>query len=283
MLTPGQGSKNRIELESQVLCAALRQSLASGDMPGALASQKQLCDLFPDLLPQVAKEIDRPVVNYYQVLNVTPISTSSSVASGYLRAIKKLLRQGVNETLREQYYRLLDAGFVLRKSRLRLSHDMVLSCTLALPKPQSFELPEKADVHAESVVAAAPAADATPEPKSGPKPEPKPEPKPAKAPSLLELMSMVQFISAVDSQAVEAKTKASSDLTVEKLVLSSGYVSADELNSLKLAQDLLGRGKISIAQFQVCMYDERLTGVRMAESLQNRGWLETEVRNPMES
>jgi hypothetical protein len=33
-----------------------------------------------------------------------------------------------------------------------------------------------------------------------------------------------------------------------------------------------------MAQFAVAMYDERTQGIRMAESLQIRGWLETQVR-----
>jgi hypothetical protein len=50
------------------------------------------------------------------------------------------------------------------------------------------------------------------------------------------------------------------------------------LKSLQLAEDLLAQGKITIGQFAVAMYDERMQGIRMAESLQIRGWLETQVR-----
>ncbi|MBK9281374.1 MAG: hypothetical protein IPM93_24710 [Candidatus Obscuribacter sp.] len=50
-----------------------------------------------------------------------------------------------------------------------------------------------------------------------------------------------------------------------------------EMKSLQLAEYLLSQGKINMGQFCVAMYDERMTGVKMAESLQVRGWLETQV------
>jgi hypothetical protein len=68
------------------------------------------------------------------------------------------------------------------------------------------------------------------------------------------------------------------DVPVADLVLSAGYVTESEMKSLQLAEFLLSQGKIDIGQFCVAMYDERLTGVRMAESLQVRGWLETNVQ-----
>ena len=37
-----------------------------------------------------------------------------------------------------------------------------------------------------------------------------------------------------------------------------------------------------MAQFQVAFYDERYSGLRMAESLQVRGWLSVEVRNAID-
>jgi hypothetical protein len=37
------------------------------------------------------------------------------------------------------------------------------------------------------------------------------------------------------------------------------------------------QGQIDIGQFCVAMYDERMSGIRMAESLQVRGWLDTQV------
>jgi hypothetical protein len=68
------------------------------------------------------------------------------------------------------------------------------------------------------------------------------------------------------------------EIPVQELILSAGYVTDLELKSLQLAEYLLAQGKINMGQFAVAMYDERTQGVRMAESLQNRGWLETQVK-----
>ena len=46
----------------------------------------------------------------------------------------------------------------------------------------------------------------------------------------------------------------------------------------QLAEYLLSQEKITIDQFAVAMYDERTQGIRMAESLQVRGWLDTQVK-----
>lgn len=45
------GGANRIELESQVLSAALRQSRSETDSPGVALACRELSNLFPDLLP----------------------------------------------------------------------------------------------------------------------------------------------------------------------------------------------------------------------------------------
>jgi hypothetical protein len=50
------------------------------------------------------------------------------------------------------------------------------------------------------------------------------------------------------------------------------------MKSLQLAEQLISQDKISMAQFAVAMYDERTQGVKMAESLQVRGWLNTETK-----
>lgn len=67
------------------------------------------------------------------------------------------------------------------------------------------------------------------------------------------------------------------DIPLIDLVLQAGYVTEPELKSLQLAEYLLSQNKITMGQFCVAMYDERTTGIRMAESLQVRGWLDTEA------
>ncbi|MBX9686599.1 MAG: hypothetical protein K2X27_07845 [Candidatus Obscuribacterales bacterium] len=101
-------------------------------------------------------------------------------------------------------------------------------------------------------------------------------------PSVIRLMESAHLISKLEVQALKAQIQLAPNIPVDQLVINAGYATKQELSSLKLAQDLLASGKITMAQFQVAMYDERTSGLRMAESLQVRGWLETEVRNSVE-
>jgi hypothetical protein len=97
-------------------------------------------------------------------------------------------------------------------------------------------------------------------------------------PMLIELLKAAQIIGSAEVQALTNQMRSFPDVPVADLVLSAGYVTESEMKSLQLAEFLLSQGKIDICQFCVSMYDERLTGVRMAESLQVRGWLETNVQ-----
>jgi hypothetical protein len=97
-------------------------------------------------------------------------------------------------------------------------------------------------------------------------------------PMLIELLKAAQIIGSAEVQALTNQMRSFPDVPVADLVLSAGYVTESEMKSLQLAEFLLSQGKIDIGQFCVAMYDERLTGVRMAESLQVRGWLETNVQ-----
>jgi len=99
---------------------------------------------------------------------------------------------------------------------------------------------------------------------------------------LIQLMEAAQFITAVEVQALMAQMEFAPNVPVEKLILNAGYLTPYEMASVKLGESLLQAGKITIAQFQVAIYDERTSGLRMAESLQVRGWLSTEVRNAID-
>jgi hypothetical protein len=99
----------------------------------------------------------------------------------------------------------------------------------------------------------------------------------AELPALVRLLKEAQIIGPAEVQALTAQMALAPEVPIERLVLDSGYVTAQEMYSLKLAEMLLEQGKISMAQFQVAMYDERTSGIRMAESLQVRGWLPVEV------
>jgi hypothetical protein len=101
-------------------------------------------------------------------------------------------------------------------------------------------------------------------------------------PVLVQLLEAAQVIGALEVQALKAQMAFAPNIPVEKHILNAGYVTAAELASAKLGESLLQSGKITIAQFQVAFYDERYSGLRMAESLQVRGWLSVEVRNAID-
>jgi len=268
MLDRGAGPKNKVELESQILCAALRQSLTTREPSGAITSARELYQLFPDLLPPPKLDAQGRPLDYYDFLGVRPQATSGGVVAAFLRACKKALRQSRVQEARDHYYRVLDAGFILRKPRLRLSHDLVmvrhwLIQAKAIPEDGTLESVERPEGATEIQLA-------------------KTQPMAAELPRLVQLIKEAHFIGPAEVQALTAQMSLAPEVPVERLILDSGYVTPQEMNSLKLAETLLDQGKISMAQFQVAIYDERTSGIRMAESLQVRGWLPVEVSPPGE-
>ncbi|MBX9878376.1 MAG: hypothetical protein K2Y22_07945 [Candidatus Obscuribacterales bacterium] len=261
-----------------ILCAALRQSWANCDSPGVLVSVRQLYELFPDLMPTITEESNNRIGDYYQLLSVTPDKTNQQIVSSYMRRARKKLiasrKQGKAPPEKEEYWRLLDAGFVLRMARLRLSHDLMgayqwLVSEGVLKGDGTWDLTDSFKKSQQST-------------QTLPKidiviPEPKPVQDKQKLPRIIELLQISQIIGTEEVRAMEAQMALAPEVSVERLVLDSGYVTRQEMNSLKLAEMLLDEGKINIAQFQVAMYDERASGIRMAESLQARGWLAIDV------
>lgn len=521
MQAKGAGPVNRVELESQVLCAALRQSWNLKDKIGSFTSVRELSHLFPDLLPPPEDKTDGASnkANYYELLGIRSQSSSSSVIAAYLRKVRKFLRERKVREAKNEYNTLLNAGFILRKPRLRLSHDLVVvrRWLFEAPEPKPEPAPDEtvtnipvvtvAEIQAAAAQAAAaaeaakPAAGVTPpkpvipsisvppvpavekpapavevppaaaevpaevsveapvevpaaevpplppieapveipmepptapplpaaavteevtlpvaEPATPPLPPladlafaqggtngggeaaaaemppivppldeaearraqlgaevdtsppthehitaefvaydpsigtpptanlPPPEteipvdvpppmpalesplaagdavprfdkvdmpsrPAPKKqlsqpkkeefvfterdlyapraevkvaVPRIIQLMEAAQFIGALEVKALQAQMQLAPNIPVEKLILNAGYVQPQELASLKLGETLLAQGRITMAQFQVAIYDERTSGLRMAESLQVRGWLTVETRNSIE-
>lgn len=263
-----------------ILCAALRQSWANCDSDGVLVSSRQLYELFPDLMPQISPDSDGRIGDYYQLLSVTPDKSNQQIVASYMRQARKKLiasrKKGKAPPEKDEYWRLLDAGFVLRMARLRLSHDLMgayqwLVTEKVIKGDGSWELTDAYKKSQQSTQTLQ-KIDILPEPL-------KPDEKP-KLPRIIELLQMTQIIGPEEVKAMEAQMALAPEVSVERLVLDSGYVSRQEMNSLKLAEMLLDEGKINIAQFQVAMYDERSSGIRMAESLQARGWLAIDVTPP---
>jgi hypothetical protein len=260
----GSGGANRIELESQILCSALRLSWADDDIEGVLKSARELYQLFPDLLPPPKSDITEKPTNLYQMLRLRCDVPQSSVVAGYFNAAKKFLRTQNIKEQRQDYYKILTAGFTLRKPRLRLSHDLIVVRQLLIDKKV---IPD----------------DGTLEPIVSTSREPEPMqmvrtvPMDQKLPMQIELLKHAQIIGPAEVQALTNQMSIAPEIPVSELILSAGYVTDAEMKSIQLAEVLLSQGKITVGQFAVAMYDERTQGVRMAESLQVRGWLPTEL------
>lgn len=320
MQSAESGPVNRVELECQVLCAALRQSWVRFDELGTFTSIRELSHLFPDLLPIHEEKSNDNKANYYDVLKIRPQSGLSGILIGYLREVRNFLRRTNPKEDRAAYNTVLNAGLILRKPRLRLSHDLVIAkrwlgdsqeMTDFVPGPAtpgvkiSLHKPPSSAV-GQDLVSSQPGQNAEESTMTGAFPEDpgtfaKPsldgsmaemgsappsvaqnEPAKANLPPLISLMEFAQLITSVEVQALRAQIELAPNVPIEHLVLSAGYVSVPELASLTLALDLLEKQRITLAQFQVAMYDERTSGLRMAESLQVRGWLDIEVRNSVE-
>ncbi len=263
MIERSGSPKNKVELESQVLCAALRQSWAVRDVNGSVTSARELYQLFPDLLPPPKPAADEASLCYYDLLGLKQQASANLVMSAFLRVAKRFLRNEKVKDNREAYCLILDAGFVLRKSRLRLSHDLFavrhwLIQNKAIPEDGTLDVVEDLSEAVFEQLA-------------------KTQPIVSELPRLVQLLKESQFIGPAEIQALLAQTALAPEIPLERLVLDSGYVTQQEMNSLKLAEMLLDQGKITMAQFQVAIYDERTSGIRMAESLQVRGWLPVDV------
>lgn len=266
MAETGSGGANRIELESQILCASLRQSWAINDVKGVLTVVRQLYQLFPDLLPPPRTDGEKNATSLYPLLGLSCDVSQTAVLSGYLRAIRNFLRQSSARDRREEYYRLLDAGYILRKPRLRLSHDLVAVRTWLI---EQKAIGEDGSLEAEVVPVAQPQA-------SVPKPQAITVPLEEKLPLLIDMLKACRVIGPAEVQALKNQMAIAPEIPLKELVLSAGYVTDTQMQSLQVGEYLLSSGQISMHQLAVAMYDE-LTGMcKMAESLQVRGWLNTQ-------
>lgn len=280
MATPG--GANRIELESQILCAALRQSWADTDAVGVVKACQELYELYPDLLPPPKGEqtavsdatTATPPSNYYEMLSIECDVNPSMVNAAYLKRVKQFLREHPNPNeAKNEYYAILNAGYILRKPRLRLSHDLLV-CKAWLDEHQviseTFELIEleSSGVDSESI-------DFTPPPPVVPfrnqtNSEPLSLPQPAveeRLPMLIDLLKASGIIGSAEVQALKNQMSLYPDVTLVDLVLQAGYVTDLEMKSLQLAEYLLTSGRINLGQFKQAMMDEIRTGRRMASNL----------------
>lgn len=233
---------NRIELECQILCSALRLSLAESDVPGILKTCQELYQLFPDLLPPA--ETDN-TENFYNLLSIESDVNPSMVLAAYFRSLKRFLRDNPEpEKNKEAYFKILNAGYVLRKPRLRMSHDLIvarehLAKHKVIPKDGTLEMID-------------PSGEISFEPRGKRTDITKP-----KLPRMIELMKAGQFIGPEEARALMNQMEIYPDISLEDLVLRAGYLTEPELKSIQLAEYLMSQGKIGMGQFSVPRFEER--------------------------
>lgn len=259
---------NRIELESQVLCAALRQSWTDYDAEGLVLACQALSQLFPDLVPPLKPgEVVTAPHNYYELLEIDYDTTVPKIIAAHIKAMKLFLRECPQpRKQREEYYLLLNAGFVLRKPRLRLSHDMMVArhrliAGQFIPPDGTFQLivegqaPPPEPVATEQVpteqaaqVLSEPAAaeQAAPEVQQVEQPSVQPEPDTA---LLIVLLRMAQLIEPVEEQALKNQSQRFPDIPVADLIMRAGYVPNSDMKVLQIAEYLITSGKLPLEQF----------------------------------
>ncbi len=110
-MVEGGLSPNRIELESQILCASLRQSWAQDDVHGVIVVGKQLCELFPDLLSPLSADSRQPI-NLYDFFGVRCDASQEVVVSCYFQTINNFLQSQNAYEKADDYRLLLDAGYI---------------------------------------------------------------------------------------------------------------------------------------------------------------------------
>ncbi len=230
----------RLEMECQILCNALRQSWHASDLLGTITAAKQLSLLFPDLLRTKKGDQTEEIMDIYKELGIDPQMGPTSFkifmrakVRNYLRTHKVTGREN-----RLAYYFVLDMGLILRSARLRLSHDLnVLRHTLE----------EHHLIHDDGgFVPTNPAyADIKPPPPAGPPPSGGMQPStisagdaPAKPQAPLEMPTIIRImidegmLNHNEVRAIHTQMVTYAGITVQEVLLRSGYITPDQLTVL---------------------------------------------------
>ncbi len=114
-------------MECQILTMALRQSWSSRDPVGTVNAAGILNEIFPDLVSEYSSNPNPP--DLYNFLELNPDAGPMVIRKAYHYAVRRFLRENKGSALRRkraEFFQVLDAGIVMRKSRLRLSHDLAV-------------------------------------------------------------------------------------------------------------------------------------------------------------
>lgn len=220
---------DRLELECQILCSALRHSWSVQDLNGVINAAQQLSEFFPDLLitekadesfHESESQTNHTLPNLYSFLNIDYRTSENKLKVIYRLILRKHLRTKrlSGKDFRLAFFELLDTGLVMKNQRLRLSHDLnVLRQTLVqhhlLYNDGSF-------TPIAQVGATAPV----------PKQE---ELEPIKHPPIIRLMLTEGMITEAEARAIYNQMKNFNKIKVHELLLSAGYLNMEQLISLQ--------------------------------------------------
>lgn len=245
-MAEGSSGANQIESKGQALSSDLRSSWTNSDRDGLLTSARSLCQLFPDLLPSMQPKAGAPK-DYYGVLGLRCDVPQSTIELDYLRAVRKFQRAQQANDAREEYCHLLNAGLILRKPRLRLSHDLVSVRQWLIgnkiitengelePNAENQALPAKREEHAPRAFEGTIQDD---------------------RPLMIQLLHYAGIIGLPEIKALMNQSAIAPEIPLWELILTAGYVTESEMNSLKLAQIFIEKDKMTKEQFKRAFEDD---------------------------
>lgn len=214
-----------MELDTQILSASLRQSWAEGDATGLQNARAELSMMYPDLAAKGDATLEQ---SYYELLEISCDANPNMIRSAYYKALKTFLRQNTNTRSAEsEFTRILNAGFILTKKRLRLSHDLVATQKAI----------NEAGLATQARASAATKTDTTR----------------ISIPLLLEMLFVAKKISMDEVQAIVHQSFQYPDIAVAELILQAEYLTEEELHSIELAHRLVQSGNLSMEQFKASL------------------------------
>jgi hypothetical protein len=225
-----------IDVQREILSAALRMSCTNLDADGVFNSTKELYQLFPDLLPNRIRK-DEETENFYKLLDLDREAPQSAAFKSYFRATKNFLRQANVQERSQEYYALLNAGAILCNRRLRLSHDLVVAREWLI---ENNVIAEDTALEQSARISFAPAS-----------------PNSEEMPVMIAILKQARVIDSSEVQAlINQMTMALND-SLEDLILSAGYVTVREMESLQLAAaKIKNKKRILTDEWSDCPFDD---------------------------
>lgn len=260
-------SPSRLEQESKVLAAAVKQSVDKQDKGGIELAIRELSRLIQAgqnfwrkaSSVKVTEELAQPLqlelppcatINeegaVYQVLGVGRLSCRQEIHVRFLRLIRDLLQNSFNpgpgnRASREQLRQLCIAHDVLHDPITRTDYDFR---TLGLRGDNQSLLPEGVTTS-------------------------------SNRPALRigELLQCAEILEPAELDIAVDMHKAEPEMMFGQFLVKSGYLALEELDSALLGQRLILAGKLSVAQFKIAMKAVHQQAIPMTVTLQQNNWI----------